>query len=505
VNRKIVAIGIVGVWLLSAGVLGYRQWSGAAGEFAPDASLNVPPGAVYYAVELGGEQVGFASSTVDTVPEGIFVQEIMELRLPVGEVVRRVNRRTEAILDRRLNLQSFATSIHGDEGRALLEGTRVGDTVAVEVGNGQTSQTIIVPFTPRSVMPAFLAMKLTFGGELRTGAVRALAVANPVTLRTDSVFVTVLEDSTFMIPDSAIIDSSTMKWSPIHYDTVHAWRTQFEASTGTSDAWIDDLGRLVSLNTPQGFRITRSVYEVVYENFRRRDVTTVMNTGRPAADVTRQTPSEANLRPMPASELTVVFRGWTPTESVGYQTTRGDTVTVRTATVPEDAGYRLGIRSPRLASYLIPDAIAWSEDPRISAQARRVVGRTRNPVTATRELVAWVAAELESTAPRGFPNPLATMQERLGDENGVVTAFVSMARSVGIPTRPVGGVIYIGDTFYHHSWAEVFLGEWIPVDPVFGQFPADASHLRLFEGMNRLLEFARLTGDLQPEVIEVRR
>ena len=63
-----------------------------------------------------------------------------------------------------------------------------------------------------------------------------------------------------------------------------------------------------------------------------------------------------------------------------------------------------------------------------------------------------------------------------------------MARSLGIPARINVGVAYVRGAFYYHAWPEVYLDEgkgrglWLPVDPTFNQFPADATHVRLARG-----------------------
>ena len=47
-----------------------------------------------------------------------------------------------------------------------------------------------------------------------------------------------------------------------------------------------------------------------------------------------------------------------------------------------------------------------------------------------------------------------------------------------LPARDAIGVAYHRGRFYYHAWNAVWCGSWIEVDPTFGQFPADAAHLR---------------------------
>ena len=314
-----------------------------------------------------------------------------------------------------------------------------------------------------------------------------------------SVFV--LEDSTFMVPDSAVLDSTTMRWSPVHYDTVHAWNTEYRSASGVAQVWVDDLGRIVSMTTPQGYSIHRSVFEVVYENFRTRD-TTAGARGEPHPGLSRLTAREANVNPTLIRGLTVRF----PNVLVATrnQIVSGDTVTVSVTEFPENRPYQLGFRAVSINKFLEPDALVRSRDPRIGANARQIIRGTSNPIIALQRLVEWTSEAAISTQDR-YPDVLRTIDRHAGNTNALVTTFTAMARAVGIPTKIVGGLLLVDGTFYHHSWAEVFLDDWTPIDPVFAQIPADASHLRLVEGLNRTIPFLQKTGTLHMEVIDVRR
>ena len=89
----------------------------------------------------------------------------------------------------------------------------------------------------------------------------------------------------------------------------------------------------------------------------------------------------------------------------------------------------------------------------------------------------------------------------MGDADHHTLLFIALARAAGIPTRAVRGVVRHDSGWLSHSWAEVFLGgDWLPVDPTSGQFPADAAHVRFVVGfvgiapeLERLISRATLT------------
>jgi len=50
----------------------------------------------------------------------------------------------------------------------------------------------------------------------------------------------------------------------------------------------------------------------------------------------------------------------------------------------------------------------------------------------------------------------------------------------------------------------VWLGEWVALDPTFGQAPADAAHIRfVVGGLAQQVEIVRLIGNLNIEVLSL--
>ncbi|MCX8198060.1 MAG: transglutaminase-like domain-containing protein [Candidatus Micrarchaeota archaeon] len=75
---------------------------------------------------------------------------------------------------------------------------------------------------------------------------------------------------------------------------------------------------------------------------------------------------------------------------------------------------------------------------------------------------------------------LWVLENRQGVCTEYSTLFVAMARAIGIPARYVTGYVY-SDKFegwMGHAWAEVFLGDWVPVDPTWFEVGSlDALHI----------------------------
>lgn len=146
----------------------------------------------------------------------------------------------------------------------------------------------------------------------------------------------------------------------------------------------------------------------------------------------------------------------------------------------------------------------------IIAKAVEVVGDAPNRKEAARRLNTFVFEYVAKVPTIGVPNGLEVLHSMQGDCNEHTALYVSLARAAGIPSRIAAGLVWsdrLGDAFYYHAWPEVLLGDgtggvtWVAVDPTFGQFPADATHMKLVTGdLDRQVEIMGVMGRIRLEV-----
>ena len=117
---------------------------------------------------------------------------------------------------------------------------------------------------------------------------------------------------------------------------------------------------------------------------------------------------------------------------------------------------------------------------------------------------------LDKTPTISVPSAREVLRTRVGDCNEHTALYVALARAVGIPTRINVGLAWVLGAFYYHAWPEVYLEEpdgrglWLPVDPTFNQFPADATHVRLLRGgLDRQAAILPLIGKVKLAVLDV--
>jgi transglutaminase-like putative cysteine protease len=125
-------------------------------------------------------------------------------------------------------------------------------------------------------------------------------------------------------------------------------------------------------------------------------------------------------------------------------------------------------------------------------------------------LTRYVNAILQKKPTVSLPSAREVLRTRIGDCNEHTALFVAMARALALPARIAVGVAYVHGAFYYHAWPEIYIqetprtGYWLPADPTFNQFPADATHFRLARGgLDRQASIIPLVGRMKITLVDV--
>lgn len=182
-----------------------------------------------------------------------------------------------------------------------------------------------------------------------------------------------------------------------------------------------------------------------------------------------------------------------------WQVRTDDLVTLKKAKpegIPADAPLlpELEDRPEPVREYLADSFSLPAAHQDIQKRADSLIGPGTSRHAAAKILVDHVYNYVEKVPSIGVPNGLEVLRSARGDCNEHTALYVSLARAAGLPSRIAAGVVYsdrigIRGAFYYHAWPEVLLGpdvdnpaHWVSVDPTFGQFPADPTHVKLVEG-----------------------
>ena len=146
-----------------------------------------------------------------------------------------------------------------------------------------------------------------------------------------------------------------------------------------------------------------------------------------------------------------------------------------------------------------------SDNQKIQDLAREILKDDPDapPLTRARKLLDWVYTHIKKRPVLSLPDALSTLENRVGDCNEHAVLLAALARAAGIPTRIEAGLVYLKGRFYYHAWNLMYLGQWITADSLFGQLPADVSHLRFATGSpEQQLDIMGIIGKIQLTVIQ---
>lgn len=167
-----------------------------------------------------------------------------------------------------------------------------------------------------------------------------------------------------------------------------------------------------------------------------------------------------------------------------------------------DAGVECVLQSvpvpagPGEPAYLQPSLAVPSTDPRITALAASIAaGRpAKQEQEQAQAILDWIGRNIRKE-PADVFSALDVLATGRAECQGHAYLFAALARASGIPTRVANGLVYSAELkgFAYHAWNESLIdGQWLAIDPMFGQLQADATHLKLLDGEN--------LGDLAPLV-----
>ncbi len=178
--------------------------------------------------------------------------------------------------------------------------------------------------------------------------------------------------------------------------------------------------------------------------------------------------------------------------------------------IDEDVTLTLPVEDSEMMEFLSATLYIESDHPDISAKAKEIIDGEDDAWLAAKRLSRWVYKHIRSKhLSGGFRSALSTLESSSGDCTEHTVLLIALARSVGIPARICSGLVYGDGAFYFHFWPEVYVGQWVQMDPTLGQVIADANHIQFGGGIlesDTMLEFTegvfRTVNQLAIEIVE---
>lgn len=401
---------------------------------------------------------------------------------------------TRAVVDEAWNLRRFEARIDAGIARINARGVVHDDRIDLEMLSGGRSQSFSVPLEGPILLPGLLRAYVA-ARDPQVGDSFELETYNPIVRVTEPVEVVVEERNE------------------------NGWRiSEIVRGSMKTSAWIDRTGATLREESSLGFSMRAEPPEQAMLMPEDADAVPDL-VFAVAVPVTGEISDPASIRRLTLAVGGVKLSDFPDAEG-GSQRRRGDQLEITSADWPLRAGYRpdpaateapAGLARSDFEANLASEPLIQTSDPRIRALARRIIGDATDAAPAALALARWLYKGVAKVNSVGVPSAVEVLETMRGDCNEHTVFYTALARSVGIPTRMAAGVVYAdlrgaGPGFYYHAWPEVWLGDWVPVDPTLGQWPAHAGHVRfVLGGLDRQVDILRLIGTLSFEVIGIER
>jgi transglutaminase-like putative cysteine protease len=485
VTRPLSYVALV-AWVACMGVLLHRAYLQASPANLATDLARYGTEAEWRGVYYRGEKVGFTVGQIVPVEGGFELQEDGRLQMSLLGATTPAAIRTTARVDQAFQLRSFDFSLDPGTGPLALSGTVDGLTLTVTIRSAGSERTETRTLKEPPALMLNMARRLASAG-LKAGATHELMVFDPATLSNQPVKV--------RVHDREIVAASGRP--------LPAFKVDLAYSGLTTTAWITDTGAIVREESPLGLMSVRETPEQAQQ---------MAVSARVRSDMLQAAAIVPTLR-VPVTEPTDVVRlkvEFSGVDLAGFDfagATQRMTGTVLDVTDPR--ALTAGPADPDRQRYLQPETLIESDDPEIVEQARRIVGGATDARTKAERLVREVNAMLDKKPTVSLPSAKEVLRTKVGDCNEHTALYVAMARAAGLPARINVGLAMVRGAFYYHAWPEVWIddgpsrGYWLPVDPTFNQFPADATHLRLLQGgLDKQTAILPLIGQLKLTVLD---
>jgi transglutaminase-like putative cysteine protease len=492
-------------WIVSMGVLVNRAYLQASSNLAVDLA-RYGAAAEWRGVYYRGEKVGFTVSQTVPTDQGFELQEDGRLQMSLLGATTAATLQTKAQVDRNFALRSFEFSLDPGTGPVAVNGRVDGRRLSLVIKTSSGTQTEERELNDVPVLSLNLPRRLASQG-LKAGSRQEWMVFDPATLRNQPVVIEIGKREMVNEYAGAPIRVGGREVLRTASRSIPAFRVDMRFAGLRTSSWVTDTGEVVREESPTGFLSVRESPEAARrmaiggriqgDLLEAAAVIPVWSTPRPRLDDPR------DVRRLKL-QLAGIDLANADLQGAG-QSVQADVVEIVDA-----RSLRATAADADLRHYLEPEPLIESNDPAIRAEARAALEGVTGTRAQAERLTRRVNAMLDKKPTVSLPSAREVLRTKVGDCNEHTALYVAMARASGIPARIAVGLVYTRGAFYYHAWPEVFVdhtgarGVWLPVDPTFNQFPADATHVRLARGgLDRQAAIIPLIGNLKMTILDV--
>jgi len=480
--KRTLGISVVLFWCVMNFLLIQRQLAAPPSVITLSATEKITgSGEEWWGVFYRGEKIGYAWQSITAKPAGYELRDRSVLNLNLLGTVQPAETRLEMAANEDWILERFNFELTSREIRFSARGARNNNKLTLEIDSAghRSAQEITLtqaPYLLAALKPYVVTQ------QLETGKKFFFSTFDPSTLSQQVTTVVIEGREQIRIGN--------------RLEAAIKLRQSFRGISVLS--WIDGQGRTLKEESPAGMSLVRQD-EAQARNLSSRAMAldivarTAIPVATPIVNAAARQSVEVKLSGFDLANF--------PLDG-GRQRLNENRLAIRLEDLPRPGARKLPIADSRVSAYLRPTPFLQSDHPSIKALAEKILNGETDAQRAAVKLKDWVYKEIAKEPTVSIPNALQVLQTRKGDCNEHTVLFNALARAAGIPAKTVVGVVYLRGAFYYHAWSEVWLGQWISLDSVFNQFPADVTHVKFLEGeIDRQIDILQLIGNLKIEVL----
>ena len=431
-----------------------------------------------------GEKIGHAAQTITPKTNGYQIQDHSLLRLQLLGTTQNATTHLDMDVDEEWTLEKFNFVLQANDVKFHARG-RVAPgklILTVESGGHITTREIALtqpPYLLAALKPYVATQQLEPGKEHRFSTFDPATLSQQVT--------------------TVVIEGREQVRIGERIEPAMRIRQRFNGISVIS--WLDGAGRTLKEETPAGFSLVRQ------NPLEAQSLSTTRSIPLDLITQTSITPDRPILSPERKNRIRLKLSGINlsnfPLMNDGRQKLSQDQLEIKREDITHLGVVELPVRQRLLDPFIQPTVFLQSDHPKIGRLAAEIVRGEKDARKAALRIKNWVYKEIAKEPTVSIPNALEVLQTKKGDCNEHTVLFNAIARAAGIPAKTVVGVVYLRGAFYYHAWSEVWIGDWISVDSVLNQFPADATHIKFLEGeIDRQMDILQLIGNLRISIIE---
>jgi hypothetical protein len=429
------------------------------------------------------QKIGFSHSRYSKIDTGYQFSETVFMRINTMGLIQDMDLKSQGTLHADFSLAEFTFEVSSGRFSFSAEGSISDTMLTLTTESAGSKQTVTMNLKDKIYFTSGIVQTAN-SSDLKPGDRLVLNVFDPISMGREPIHLEILDQEKISIRGQS----------------TNATKISLKYKGATQLAWIDEAGEILKEQGMLG--ITR-------EKTTREDAMRGVSM-QPSRDLTKIASIPSNIsiaNPQALTRLKVEISG-VKDKAVdihgGRQTYQAPVLTIEKENIQGVAGPANADKlSAEQTMFLNPSPFIQSEHPAIKKLAGDITSDTDNSLEKARKIVSWMQTHIKKRPVISLPDALATLENRVGDCNEHAVLFAAIARASGIPTKIEAGVVYLKDRFYYHAWNAVYIGDWITLDALFDQIPADVTHIRLTSGEQKdQMNILGLIGTIKIHILD---